>query len=168
MRIRTSMFIVSTLALGCARSPDNMSSPILDTPDIPSTRVVDSSRLWLVKGRDSDLSIMRSSPDAARDPRMLELWLKTTNVAAVAHSEPGEALTAAHKELTIQDKGNGLFCVLAFSSSNVTPIGPGEIATLELERDADGPMRVEILTDRPMFAPQEAQQGLIVGDPIEL
>ncbi len=80
----------------------------------------------------------------------------------------GEALAAANKDLTVQDKGNGLFRVLAFSSSNTTPIGPGVLATLELERETEGPMRVEILTDRPMFAPQEAQQGLIVGDPIEL
>ncbi len=160
--------ILLVAALGCGSVPDGDPPKAGQPPLMPSAS---GNRLFLESAggaRKDEVHIVRTNGATGSEPRMIELWLKTTNVVSIVDSQAGPALDAAGKQLMVQAKGDGLYRVLAFSSSNTNTIGPGVLAALNLERASDGPMRVEILTDRPIFAPQEVQEGLIVGDPITL
>lgn len=102
-------------------------------------------------------------------PRVVELMLQSSDELKLTQHEAGPATLGAGKDLHVQDKGNGQIRLLILSSSNVNELESGELATLRFTKsDASRKGRLEILTGRPMFAPQEAQEGLSVGDPIEL
>jgi hypothetical protein len=126
-----------------------------------------SSRQLVLQSLGGDLVALTYQSSRGMDPRVLEIWIQCTNVQSVRGYTAGAALDAAGKALSVQAKGNGLFRLIALSSENTIGIRSGELAQLEFERASEGLIRAEILTDRPMFAPQEAQAGLVVGDPIE-
>jgi hypothetical protein len=153
------------VAFGCAGGGEDPHDLV---PSIPITPQANDRPLLFAETAGDDAIRLSLTGLTKPGPRMIELWLNISNVAELVASSPGTALEDSGKEFVIQDKGNGLFRAIAFSSSNVNSIGSGELAVVALRRASPGTMRVEILTDRPMFAPQEAQQGLIVGDPIEL
>jgi hypothetical protein len=55
-----------------------------------------------------------------------------------------------------------------FSGSNVNRLSSGVLATYRFEKVGDEPANIEILTEQPIFAPAEANQGLIVSDPLNI
>jgi hypothetical protein len=154
---------LACLVLGaCLQTSDDASMP-----NLSSSTYDGHSRLMLEAVSEDAIRISLNGLEA-HGPRVVELWLRVTNATALRQSNPGAALVRAGKDLIVQHKRDDSFRVVMMSGENTNKIGAGELATLEFERAGEGPMRIEILTDRPMFAPQEAQQGLTVGDPIEL
>lgn len=78
----------------------------------------------------------------------------------------GEVLDLAEKQLVVQQVCEAKLRTVVFTSSNVNRLASGPLATYEFALTPGVPATFEILTDNQIFAPLEANEGLIVGDPI--
>ncbi len=137
-----------------------------DTEPMPSPTVTAvASGLTLVgKGDVLELSYVRATK--AEGPRVVELFIRHSQNLSFESVTPGEAAAAAGKEVIVQAKDPQTLRVLLFSSSNTQSLDTGALATIHLDRNL-GKARAEILLDKPLFAPQSAQDGLAVSDPVD-
>ena len=55
---------------------------------------------------------------------------------------------------------------IVMARSNLNTLGAGDIAELSFERIGAGEARIEILYDSQLFAPQEANEGLVQAAPL--
>ncbi len=100
-------------------------------------------------------------------PRMAEIFLKYPAGWNCVEGIDGKAVEIGQKQLILQEKEPGLLRVLVLASNNTIKLQTGTIASLRFDRNDGVRGTVEILTDKPIFAPDEANEGLIVGDPVE-
>ena len=160
---RLTALVLCGLLTSTACTVDNDPEPSNDRPVVQSSQ----HQLWLEREGDSGLSLQLSTP-SERAPRVAEIWLRTRNVHELHTQAAGDATTQASKDLIVQSRPDGLYRIVIMSSNNVNTIQSGTLAHLEFERESDDAViHAEILTDRPMFAPEESQRGLMVGDAIE-
>lgn len=103
-------------------------------------------------------------------PRMMELYLAYDAGLTFDHAEPLAATTAAAKELVVQDKG-GRLRVVVYASSNTATLGSGALARFFFRAaDVNGAKggTVSLESKLPIFAPAEANDGLLLGPPVTL
>jgi hypothetical protein len=138
--------------------------------DQKPTPSVESDRPLLQLGKaDEDtvsLSFVRGSDQAG--PRMMELFVELSPELAFVEAEAGDATINAKKQLVAQDQGNGLVRLVLYSTGDLNTFDTGEVARIQVERADGKPGKVSLRTDRPLFAPLEASQGLLVADPLTL
>jgi hypothetical protein len=96
--------------------------------------------------------------------RMAELWLKLPEGYSFRGAEPGGAAVDAGKNVVAQGKSDNTVRVIAFSSEGIDPLGAGDIAVLDIDREPGAVGEVRLLTDRPFLAPREAQNGLMINE----
>ena len=116
----------------------------------------------------ADVSYTHKADKAA--PRMMELYLAYDAGLTFDHAEPLAATTAAGKELVVQDKG-GRLRVIVYASSNTTTLGSGALARFFFRApDVNGAKggTVSLESKMPIFAPAEANDGLLLGPPVTL
>ncbi len=115
------------------------------------------------------ISIYFNRAEQNDGPRMAEIYLKHPTEWNFSEAVEGNAVSDAQKQLIVQEAEEGLLRVLVIASDNINEMQSGTIATLKFEREDGERGTVEILTDRPpIFAPEEANEGLLVGDPVEI
>ncbi len=117
---------------------------------------------------DDALIVSYARGSEATGPRVVELFIRHSEHLVFDSAVAGDAATAAGKELIVQERDAQTLRVLLFSSSNALSLDTGTLATLRMKRSSAAPAQAEILLGQPMFAPQTAEQGLRVSDPIEL
>ena len=109
-----------------------------------------------------------SIPEESKGPRVMELFIETTPNLKFKEATTGEAITVAGKQMTVLQHEEGLLRTVVLSSSNINTLKTGRIVTYRFEKKDDAVAQLEILTERPIFAPAEVNEGLLVSDPLEI
>ncbi len=98
-------------------------------------------------------------------PRVAELQLALTGVEFQA-ATAGDSASRAGKQLVAQPSDGRLRLVL-YGTGSLERLDSGTLAQLTLRRT--GPVgRLELLSDDPVFAPSEANDGVLLGAPLTL
>ena len=113
------------------------------------------------------LDLVYSTSNNIGQPRIAEFWLSKSDNLDIKGATTGIATEGSQKQLIIQQPKSNLVRLVILATDNTNPIQSGTLATLKFKKTDDKPARVEILTDKPIFAPAEANEGLVVGDPLE-
>ncbi|MCU0661490.1 MAG: hypothetical protein MUC50_04085 [Myxococcota bacterium] len=95
-------------------------------------------------------------------PRVAELRLSLSPDLTFVSAQAGSALSESGKELIAQAEDGGVVRLVAVSASSVAEIGSGVLATVKVQRRGSGPSTAELLLETPLFAPAEANEGLLV------
>ncbi len=113
-----------------------------------------------------DVSYLRRDTQAA--PRMMELWLHVGADLAFVDAEPLEALELAGKELVVQPRDDGVLRLVVYAANNLATIDSGPIARLTLSTHSGqlSDAAVTIEERMPMFAPADANEGVLLGPPV--
>lgn len=111
------------------------------------------------------LSIRRGKR-ASMGPRVMDVYLRLSGNLEYVSSEKGRALIDSSKELVVQRKGENMLRLVSYSSTSINELRSGVLAHLVFRKTDDMRAQVEILTDAPIFAPAQANEGLLVGEPI--
>ena len=163
----SKVLLCAALALtGCADASREFEDP-REVVDEVADRPTLSLALMQESGGKSTVQLRFAKPSEAAGPRVLELRLKLEGLKAAKVSK-GAALASAGKELISQTKEPGILRLIAYSSASTAEVGSGVLAELELDHTPGKKGRLTILTDRPLFAPELAQAGLLVGDALDL
>lgn len=149
--------------VGCACGSEREPAPTPPPPQQPQ----DVALAAHVSCEGSACTAEFTYQPAAPAARVAELRLAYSDNLRFVAASPGAALEAADKDLVAQAREPGVVRLVAFSASSTANIGPGVLATLRFERSGEERARLEILTDRPLFAPALANRGLTVSDPVE-
>lgn len=131
--------------------------------------LAERSKLWLSsssKGEDVTVTVnFELGPAPA--PRVAEVRLAHDEQLTLVDAVPGEGAKAAGKELTVQQPEPNLVRLILLSRDGGS-LKSGSLAVLHLRKHGGQPAKIDILTDKPPFAPAEAMQGLSIGDPLQL
>ena len=120
------------------------------------------------EGADTVVDLHFNRGDIEEAPRMMELRLRLSGLRYVK-SEPLSAATAAGKELVVKDEDDGTLRTVLFATGNLNRLDTGPLVRYRLARvGSAGAARVEILSQRPVFAPARADQGVTLGRPLVL
>ncbi len=101
-------------------------------------------------------------------PRMMELYVRHADGWTFQGAEPLTATTAAGKELVVQDQGGGLLRVIVYASGNTATLASGGLARLTFTAPDKASGTVSLESRMPIFAPAEANEGLLLGPPLTL
>lgn len=167
----------ATMATGCG---DNGSSSLHDDVDIqetntpaPPTSVVSDRPKLSVRIRedktDADkriADIVFTKPTDAGGPRVAEIYLKYSDGLTYLSSIDGPAIDKAGKTLVVQNPEDGRLRLVIYGADNVNTIDGGILASVIFESDTQNTNTLEILTNRPVFAPSRVNDGLLVADPV--
>lgn len=105
--------------------------------------------------------------DSNYGPRIVELYMTYTNNMEYISSIEGDAIVKANKQLIIQNQKNKKqLRLVILASDNTNELDTGRLATLTFEKTDSEEATLRILTDKPIFAPTEANDGLLVSDPL--
>ena len=102
----------------------------------------------------------------ATGPRMMELLLRPSDGLAYVSSEALASVTGADKQLVVQEQEGATLRTVVFATTNTNRLGPGPIARYRFKRTGAGGTAVEFIESRPVFAPPEADVGLVLGKPV--
>lgn len=101
-------------------------------------------------------------------PRMMELYLRHGEGWTLQSAEPLTATTSAGKELVVQDQGGGLLRVIVYASGNTATLASGGLARITFSTSGNTSGTVSLESRMPIFAPAEANDGLLLGPPLTL
>jgi hypothetical protein len=157
-------FLLPTALASCA-APDGADDVGLSTEE-PR----EAPGLTLVPQHSDDdalvLHVDFASTQSA-SPRVAEIWVAHADGIVFESAEAGDSLTRAEKQLVAQER-DGRVRLVVFSAGNTNSIESGTIAELRFRRNGAARARFEILSESPIFAPAKANQGLVIGAPVEL
>src|SRR4029079_17938042 len=117
---------------------------------------------------DGNVSLNMTRGTQPIHARMLEAFIEASQPVTLAGHEIGGAASAARKQVIVQQKDDRHLRVIVFASDNVNELGDGVLTTLQLDPEDDAPLTLDILTERPLFAPAGANDGLVLGDPVTM
>lgn len=141
-----------------------------DTVGQDSTPTDDRSQIWLeaLAGSELGARVSYTLEAGKTGPRVGEIVLKLSPSLRFVSAVTGQSLKDAGKELVAQPLVDGTVRLVFLSATNTQTLGSGDLATLQLERISNEPGKVEFVLGKPLFAPQEANDGLLVGAPLTL
>jgi hypothetical protein len=159
-------------ALACAPGGADSEPSAPASPSAHDQEAPQRSTLALVRsggeGKSHELALKYVRGEGASGPRVVELFVRLSKNLTYDDAEPGGAADRAGKDVVVQDKGDGLLRVLAYSSASLSELDTGDLVSLTVHKTGELPASAEILTDNPMFAPQAASDGLLVAEPLSL
>ncbi len=131
-----------------------------------------ASRIYLASAPSTEAGEVMVDVSYARGAsvpgaRVAEIRVEHSPTLRFLGAAPGTSLELADKQLTAQEK-DGFVRLIIFSPSNANSLDSGSLARLRFNREGEGGARVELSSDRPMLAPGAANEGLVVGAPLEL
>ena len=101
-------------------------------------------------------------------PRMMELYVRYADGLTYESAVPLAAVTAAGKQLVVQDQGGGLLRVVVYASGNTATLASGALARLTFGISGTPSGTVSLESRMPIFAPAEANDGVLLGPPLTL
>ena len=101
-------------------------------------------------------------------PRMMELYVRHADGWTFQSAEPLTATTSAGKELVVQDQGGGLLRVIVYASGNTATLASGGLARITFTAPDKASGTISLESRMPIFAPAEANEGLLLGPPLTL
>ena len=114
----------------------------------------------------AELLYINANPKGESRPRVSEIILRKSKNIEYTGYELGDALKTAKKSLHIQETAQEYLRLVILASDNINPIDTGILATLTFEKSGTEKATISISTESPIFAPEEANIGLKVSDPI--
>lgn len=129
------------------------------------------SRLWLQADPAGDMvavAVHYARGAASAGARVAEIVIDRSTNLELVESAAGDAATAAGKQVIVQEPDSAHLRILVFSSASTTELSTGEVATLHLRRTSNSTATLDLNTDKPIFAPAQANEGLSVGDPLDV
>jgi hypothetical protein len=151
-------------ALSCNTGEDNTKLSD-DRNETPTTIFFNITRMDGKENRPS-LSIEYRKKQNQPGPRVVELYVKYSAEIELVSYATGTATADGKKELIVQKVEVGLLRIIIYSSNNTNQLNSGSLVSLVFNKISGGSARFEMLVDKPIFAPPEANNGLIIGDPI--
>ena len=100
-------------------------------------------------------------------PRMMELFVRHSKTLQFLSYDKGESAVVAQKEVVVQRLDEQTLRIVMYSSSNLNTIDSGRIASLRFRITNKSPSIIELVADRPIFAPPAANEGLILSDGLQ-
>ena len=113
-----------------------------------------------------DLRYLRRQDQAG--PRVAEIHLRHSPGLELQASRAGSAATLAGKEVVVQPTEDGVLRTVLYSTTSLDRLDSGVIATYRFARTGGGAARIELLPRLPVFAPAEANQGVLLGETLEI
>lgn len=171
------LLVIALLASSCALlACQDTSAPSSTAPAPPSSVTTadpvteplgphPTVQLTLVERTDTSVTIdVIYAPDAQMaNPRNVELWLRPSEALVYRSSTALDATEAAGKTLVVQPKADGTLRTIVYSAS-LDRLGAGPVARLEFDLKGTGAATLELLPKLPIFAPAEANVGLMLPD----
>ena len=158
--------------VGCGDRPQPTDEPATKAPTEEATTAIDlvPANLWLeIAGEDAGtvaVDLKYRLRDGQMRPRMMELHVAYSEGLAYDRSQPLAALTAAGKRLVVQDRG-GVLRTVVFASTNLDRLDSGPLVRFHFRRTS-GPGTVLIERRSSMFAPADANGGLVLGGSLDV
>jgi hypothetical protein len=171
-KIAWILFLI--LCAGCSEGKDSLNDPQSGDQTAKEESVTPTAerrKIWLESSSKENLQqviVQYNGAENGQNPRVAEVFLRHSSNVKYKGVEKGEALRLAEKQLVVQEVEEGLLRVVILSSENTNTIDTGVLLTAAFEKTNNKAGKLEILTDQPLFAPEEANEGLLVGDPIEI
>lgn len=100
--------------------------------------------------------------------RVMELFLKFSDNLEYVSANRGSTVDLAEKSFVSQVQDDHRLRVLVYSASNMNTMETGRVFVAKFKKNNDDRASIEITAEKPIFAPQEANNGLIVSDPLEI
>ena len=176
------LILFTFFILGCKSDQEtNVHSPFENENDLDSSgsdssgENVDETRslLQISLAGSSNVEISQfllsyfRAKDSDSGPRVAEIIVQLSDNVSLVSSSVGEAVKAAGKELVVQELGDRhQVRLVVVAMDNVNELDSGTLATLEFKKSDELSATARILTDSPIFAPEAANEGLLVSDPI--
>ena len=140
---------------------ENEASPIEEI-DRPQLSLLSNT---LEKQFDVSVDFSRSRK-SDKGPRVVELQLEYSSNLNYINHKKGGTLEKSDKQLHVQELENNQLRLVVFAIDNTNEIDTGRLATLTFKKLDGEKSTVRILTDSPIFAPAEANEGLLVSEPL--
>ena len=98
--------------------------------------------------------------------RMMELHLSHSANLAWRSVQEGEAAERADRDVVVQAKDAATLRVVIYGTTSLERMDSGTLARLTFARIAPGTARLELLPQMPLFAPAEANDSLLLPEPL--
>lgn len=127
------------------------------------------AKVWLTMSPSTDgvTLVVNYERGKGAGARVADINIAHSDSIELVSAELGAGAANAGKELTTQEPKPGVVR-LVLLSRDTNELETGELAHLTFKRLGATPIKADFLMDKPMFAPVEAMQGLLVGDPVAL
>ena len=125
-------------------------------------------RLATVTSSDSQLVVdVLYAPRAEQPgPRAVELHLRASPSLTYVSGSALEAASRAGKQLVVQGADTGALRVLLYGTGSLDRIAAGALCRLTFSRAPGQPATLELQPHMPVFAPAEANDGVLLGGPL--
>jgi hypothetical protein len=167
---RTSI-LVGLLALAsllaCQHAPTTSDEPAAATEAaLPDDGTTLSLRLASLTDQGAAVDLLFVLPADQPAPRVAEIVIAyDTDALAWEGAEGLSAVQAADKQVVVQDQGDKLRVVL-YAADNTTRLDSGALARLHFTRRAAEAATLSFTDHQPLFAPPEANVGVVLGPPL--
>ncbi len=138
----------------------------IDMEEMEQSRILIKTTTSQIEGGIELVYVKEKSGEKKR-PRIAEMFLEYSSNLEYKNADPGNSVLEAKKQLVVQEIEDGKLRVVVLAPDNTNELDTGTLCTLKFNKKGDGKARVAILTEQPIFAPDEANEGLLVGDPVE-
>jgi hypothetical protein len=163
--------VIATLlfgAFGCSASP---SSPPANERPATGAKPAGTGRakLWLsaVQGQDVVTLDVNYEKGETAAPRVADIRIAHSEALTLKGATAGEGATSVGKELTTQEPVPNVIRLILLSK-DTRELKSGVLAQIKLAKTGSGESKLDILMDKPVFAPAEAMQGLVIGEPLKM
>lgn len=162
-------FLILATLLCLAGCADETTAPPAQEGE-PAVGLPDGYTLGLVlaqeEGEQLAVDLYYQRPEDNPGPRMMELFVRPSPGLKYLSSEPLAVVTSAGKQLVTQEQEDGTIRLVVFATSNLNRLESGPVARLVLARQGQGSQSLELVDQRPVFAPTEAEQGTTLAEPL--
>lgn len=150
----------------CQPGGDSSSTSEPAKAEIPTAGATLSLQHAAMAGAVATVDLVYAHAADQPAPRVAEIMI-AYDVTALAW-EGSEALAAAEladKQLVVQDKG-GVLRIVLFSAENSARLDSGPLVRLHFKRLGEVPTALSFTAHQPVFAPPEANEGVVLGPPL--
>ncbi len=171
--VRFMISVLSLMAMGTGCNETDIASyQEVDSP-APSIAAVSDRPMLSVRIRKDKTDktkrmadiVFAKSPDN-EGPRVAEIFLKYSDGLRYQSCTAGSALNASNKTLVTQAIENDRLRLVVYGADNANTIDAGVLATVTFEVREPDSNTLEIVAERPVFAPSAVNDGLLIADPV--
>jgi hypothetical protein len=155
----------------CQAQPASQEAPAVPAPQAPrevSQRVTLALLAQEQSPQAATVTLRYAREEGVPGPRAVEAFVYHSEHLELLRSEPGQAATAADKQVIVQPQGEGKLRVIVYASTNLHELDSGELVRLRFARVGQGEAVVDFLSDEVNLAPAQAARGMTLSEPLIL
>ena len=163
---RLASLLILLGMLACQADPSSSADPGATEAALPDDGHTLSLHLASVTDQLALVDLVYVRPTTQPGPRVAEIMIGYDSASLVwLGAESLAAAEAANKQVVVQDQGGQLRVVL-FAADNTTRLDSGPLTRLQFQRRALTPATLSFAAHQPVFAPPEANAGVVLGPPL--